>query len=66
LIIALALVVFLGSRKEPVITVQVEKYSTATDPGRHGDGKIQPEVQVKITPEVSGEIVALPVKEGIG
>ena len=27
-------------------------------------GKIQPEVLVKITPEVSGEIVALPVKEG--
>jgi HlyD family secretion protein len=27
-------------------------------------GKIQPEVQVQISPEVSGEIVALPVKEG--
>jgi HlyD family secretion protein len=27
-------------------------------------GKIQPEVQVKISPEVSGEIVELPVKEG--
>ena len=65
MVIALALVVFLGSRKEPVITVQVEKAQfrsltqvvTAT-------GKIQPEVLVKITPEVSGEIVALPVKEG--
>ena len=27
-------------------------------------GKIQPEVEVKIAPEVSGEIVAIPVKEG--
>src|SRR5688500_19121666 len=27
-------------------------------------GKIQPEVEVKIAPEVSGEIVDLPVKEG--
>jgi HlyD family secretion protein len=27
-------------------------------------GKIQPEVEVKISPEVSGEIVELPVKEG--
>lgn len=27
-------------------------------------GKIQPEVEVKISPEVSGEIVALPFKEG--
>src|SRR6266496_3898851 len=27
-------------------------------------GKIQPEVEVKIAPEVSGEIVEIPVKEG--
>ncbi len=27
-------------------------------------GKIQPEIEVKIAPEVSGEIVAMPVKEG--
>ncbi len=27
-------------------------------------GKIQPEIEVKIAPEVSGEIVAIPVKEG--
>ncbi|MBI4535769.1 MAG: efflux RND transporter periplasmic adaptor subunit [Ignavibacteriae bacterium] len=64
-LVVLALVVFLGSKKEPIITVQVEKVKkqnitqvvTAT-------GKIQPEVQVKISPEVSGEIVLLPVKEG--
>jgi len=65
MIIALALVVFLGSRKEPVITVQVEKaqYRSLTQVVT-ATGKIQPEVLVKITPEVSGEIVALPVKEG--
>ena len=28
------------------------------------NGKIQPVVQVKISPEVSGEIIELPVKEG--
>lgn len=27
-------------------------------------GKIQPEIEIKITPEVSGEIINLPVKEG--
>jgi HlyD family secretion protein len=28
------------------------------------NGKIQPEIEVKISPEVSGEIIELPVKEG--
>ncbi len=52
-------------KKEPIITVQTEKVS------RHtltelvvANGKIQPVTQVKISPEVSGEIIALPVKEG--
>jgi HlyD family secretion protein len=64
-VIAIGLTIFLGSRKETIVAVQVEKV------GRHtitqvvtATGKIQPEVQVKITPEVSGEIVLLPVKEG--
>ena len=64
-VIVLTLLVILGSKKEPVFTVQTEKVQrrsitqtvTAT-------GKIYPEVQVVITPEVSGEIIALPVKEG--
>lgn len=29
-----------------------------------GTGKIQPEIEIKIAPEVSGEIINLPVKEG--
>ncbi len=65
-LIVLTLLVILGSKREPVFTVQTEKVSrrvitqtvTAT-------GKIYPEVQVVITPEVSGEIIALPVKEGL-
>jgi HlyD family secretion protein len=64
-VIALVVIVFLGSKKEPVITVQVEKANRRTiTQVVTATGKIQPEVQVKITPEVSGEIVALPVKEG--
>lgn len=52
-------------RRQPILTVQTEKVQrrdltevvTAT-------GKIQPVLQVKISPEVSGEIIELPVKEG--
>jgi HlyD family secretion protein len=64
-VVALGVVLFLGSRKEPVITVQVEKVQARTiTQVVTATGKIQPEVLVKITPEVSGEIVSLPVKEG--
>src|SRR5213083_1469777 len=52
-------------KREPVITIQTEKVErrnltelvVAT-------GKIQPVLQVKISPEVSGEIIELPIKEG--
>ena len=64
-IIALLLIVFLGSKREAIITVQVEKVKARTITQIvTATGKIQPEVQVKISPEVSGEIVELPVKEG--
>jgi HlyD family secretion protein len=64
-LLALGLIVFLGSKKEPILSVQVEKVKARTlTQVVTATGKIQPEVQVKISPEVSGEIVALPVKEG--
>jgi HlyD family secretion protein len=64
-IVALGVIIFLGSKKEPVIQVQVEKAQRRTvTQVVTATGKIQPEVLVKITPEVSGEIVALPIKEG--
>lgn len=42
---------------EKAIRKNITQVVTAT-------GKIQPEIEVKISPEVSGEIVAMPVKEG--
>ncbi len=52
-------------KKEPVIPIQTEKV------GRRditetvvANGRIQPTVEVKISAEVSGEIIELPVKEG--
>ena len=63
-LVALTLVAIF-KKKQPVITVQTEKVA------RHSltniviaNGKIQPVVQVTISPEVSGEIIELPVKEG--
>ncbi len=52
-------------KREPAITVQVEKViRTNLTEIVTANGKIQPVLQVKISPEVSGEIVELPVKEG--
>ncbi len=42
---------------EPVFRKEVVHYVTAT-------GKIEPELEVTISPDVSGEIIDLPVKEG--
>ncbi|HTP80010.1 MAG TPA: efflux RND transporter periplasmic adaptor subunit [Bacteroidota bacterium] len=64
-LILLAALVFLGSKKETITTVQTEKIVKRTITQIvSATGKIQPEVQVKINAEVSGEIIGLPVKEG--
>ena len=65
LVIALVLIALLGGSKEDIIAVQTEKVDkrditqtvTAT-------GTINPEFKVIITPEVTGEIMKLPVDEG--
>lgn len=69
----LALILVLGGlvliavlkRKEPPIIVQTEKVSHRNITEIVvANGKIQPVKQVTISPEVAGEIVKLPVKEG--
>jgi HlyD family secretion protein len=65
LVLILIIVVLVGGSKENIILVQAEKVQkrnitqtvTAT-------GIIDPEFKVVITPEVTGEIISLPVKEG--
>jgi len=42
---------------EKAVTKTITHLVTAT-------GKVQPEIEVKISPEVAGEIIALPIKEG--
>ena len=52
-------------KREAVITVQTEKVTRRDITEKVvANGKIQPVLQVKISPEVSGEIIDLPVKEG--
>ena len=65
LTVAALAVVWVVKHRAPPITVQTTKVS------RHSltnlvvaNGQIQPVVQVTISPEVSGEITELPVKEG--
>jgi HlyD family secretion protein len=52
-------------KREAVIIVQAEKAAmrNLTELVK-ANGKIQPVLQVKISPEVSGEIIELPLKEG--
>jgi HlyD family secretion protein len=65
LVLILVIVALTGGSKENIILVQTEKVAkrsitqtvTAT-------GTIDPEFKVVITPEVTGEIISLPVKEG--
>jgi HlyD family secretion protein len=65
LIVILVVVIILGSNKEKIITVQTEKVKRMTiTQVVEATGKIQPQTQVKINAEVSGEIVDIPVKEG--
>jgi HlyD family secretion protein len=65
LVLVTLIVLAIFKKREPVITVQTEKVA------HHSltniviaNGKIQPVIQVTISPEVSGEIIELPVKEG--
>lgn len=65
LVIILLIIAFAGGNKEEIIPVQTEKVAKRTITQKvTATGKINPEFKVIITPEVTGEIVELPVKEG--
>lgn len=56
---------YLQTQKEKPIEIQVSKVSRRNlTEVVIANGRIQPVTQVKISPEVSGEIIELPVKEG--
>lgn len=65
LILILLIVVFAAGSKEEIILVTTEKVEKRTITQTvAATGKIEPEFKVVITPEVTGEIIELPVKEG--
>ena len=65
LVIALVLIAILGGSRDEIIPVQIEKIVKRTiTQSVTATGTLDPEFKVVITPEVTGEIVRLPVKEG--
>ena len=65
LVLVTLILLAIFKKREPVITVQTEKVAHHSLTNLViANGKIQPVVQVTISPEVSGEIIELPVKEG--
>jgi HlyD family secretion protein len=62
LILALIIGSVISSKREPAIPVTTEKASRRTIIETvSATGKVQPETEVKISPEVAGEIIELPV-----
>ncbi len=53
-----------GKREKPILITTEKAVRTNITEIVTATGKIQPEVEVKIAPEVSGEIIEMPVKEG--
>lgn len=65
LVVILLIVAFVGGSKDEIISVQTEKVEKRTITQTvAATGKINPEFKVVINPEVTGEIIDLPVKEG--
>jgi HlyD family secretion protein len=65
LLLVVAVAMAKGRNKDKPIPVTTDKaFRTNITQLVTATGKIQPEIEVKIAPEVSGEIVELPVKEG--
>lgn len=65
LVLILVIIALTSAKKEEIVLVTTEKVERRTITQKvAATGKIQPEFKVVITPEVTGEIVELPVKEG--
>ena len=61
---ALTAMVIAKKREKPIEITTDKAFRKSVTQVVTATGKIQPEVEVKIAPEVSGEIIDIPVKEG--
>src|SRR3954451_14929339 len=61
---ALGAMVASKKREKPILVTTEKAFRKTVTQVVTATGKIQPEVEVKIAPEVSGEIIDLPVREG--
>ncbi len=64
IVAAIAAAIISKKREKPQLVTTEKAFRKTLTQLVTATGKIQPEVEVKIAPEVSGEIVAIPVKEG--
>ncbi|HEV7240768.1 MAG TPA: efflux RND transporter periplasmic adaptor subunit [Thermoanaerobaculia bacterium] len=63
-VIAVVAMAAQNKREKPTLITTEKAFLTNVTEIVTATGKIQPEIEVKIAPEVSGEIIELPVKEG--
>lgn len=65
LLVVIVLLIAFGSGKEEGIKVSVETATTRTITETvNASGKVYPEIEVKVSPDISGEVVELTVEEG--
>ncbi len=64
IILSVGAVVVSRNREKPIMITTDKAFRANITQLVTATGKIQPEVEVKIAPEVSGEIIEIPVKEG--
>jgi HlyD family secretion protein len=57
--------IILGKREKPVLVTTEKAFRKTILQTVSATGKVQPETEVKISPEVAGEITALPVEDGM-
>src|SRR5216110_75940 len=64
IVIAVVAVGMAKKREKPILVTTEKAFRKTITQLVTATGKIQPEIEVKIAPEVSGEIVEIAVKEG--